>query len=81
MATNTTTQTATAPEADNFDRSDLTRTFARLKHEVGGLVDDAKRARPFYAKSKEEAIAKRNAAVKVLDEFADRIILLKKEDA
>ena len=82
MATNTATQTApAAAQADSFDRSDLNRTFARLKHEVGGLVDDAKRARPFYAKSKEEAIAKRNAAVKVLDEFADRIILLKKEDA
>jgi hypothetical protein len=52
--------------------------FARLKHEVSGLVQDADRTRPFYAKSKEEAAAKRDAAVKVLTELADRIDVLKK---
>lgn len=81
MASTTNTQTAPNTKTDEFNRSDLTRTFARLKHEVGGLVDDARRSRPFYAKTKEEAIAKRDAAVRVLDEFADRIILLKKENA
>lgn len=80
MATATTTQTPAA-KAVEFDRRDLTRTIARLKHEIGGLVDDANRTRPFYAKSKEEAVAKRDAALKVIGEFADRIDALKKENA
>ncbi|MFS0729620.1 hypothetical protein ABC270_05990 [Curtobacterium sp. 1P10AnD] len=42
-------------------------------------MDDAGRTRPFYAASKEEAIAKRDAALKVLDELAQRIDALKKE--
>lgn len=75
------TTTNTATKTDEFDRKDLTRIFARLRHEVGGLVDDANRSRPFYARSKDEAVAKRNAAVKVLEEFADRIDVLKKQDA
>jgi hypothetical protein len=78
MANTANTQTP-APKAESFDRSSVTRTFARLKHEVGGLVDDAGRTRPFYAASKEEAIAKRDAALKVLDELAQRIDTLKKE--
>ncbi len=76
---NTTNTQAPAPKAESFDRSEITRMFARLKHEVSGLVDDAGRTRPFYAKSKEEAIAKRDAAIKVLNELADRIDALKKE--
>lgn len=79
MATTTAPQT-TAPKAEAFDRTEITRMFARLKHEVGGLVDDAQRTRPFYAKSKEEATAKRDAAIKVLNELADRIDTLKKQD-
>lgn len=75
------TQTApTAPRAESFDRKDLSRLFSRLRHEVGGLVDDANRSRPFYAKSKEEAVAKRDAALKVIGELADRIDTLKKQD-
>ena len=57
----------------------ITRTFARLRHEVGGLVDDSYRTRPFYASSKEKAVAKRDAAIEVLNELADRIDRLKKE--
>lgn len=79
MANTTSTQTTTAPVEEKFDRTVVTRTFARLKHEVGGLVDDAGRTRPFYAKSKDEAVAKRDAALKVLDELAQRIDALKKE--
>ena len=75
----TTAPQAAASSAPNFDRKELTRTINRLKHEVGGLVDDAGRLRPFYAKSKEEAAAKRDAAIKVLGELADRIDVLKKE--
>lgn len=81
MANATQTQTpSTAPKTDNFDRAEVTRMFARLKHEVGGLVQDAQRSRPFYAKNKEEAVAKRDAAVKVLTELADRIDVLKKQN-
>ncbi|EYT60874.1 hypothetical protein [Microbacterium sp. UCD-TDU] len=69
---------APSVKASEFDRKDLTRLFARLRHEVGGLVDDANRNRPFYAKSKEEAAAKRDAALKVIGELADRIDSLKK---
>lgn len=76
---NTTASQTPAPKADSFDRSSVTRTFARLKHEVGGLVDDAGRTRPFYAASKDEAVAKRDSALKVLDELAQRIDALKKE--
>ncbi|MGI6877158.1 hypothetical protein [Microbacterium sp. gxy059] len=72
--------TAETP-SDDFSRKDLVRVFARLKHEVGGLVDDSHRKSPFYARSRDEAIAKRKAAVKVLEEFADRIDMLKKENA
>lgn len=79
MATTTAPQT-TAPKVEAFDRTEITRMFARLKHEVSGLVQDADRSRPFYAKSKEEAVAKRDAAVKVLTELADRIDVLKKQD-
>lgn len=78
MANPTQTQAA-APKAESFDRKDLTRLFSRLRHEVGGLVDDANRSRPFYAKSKEEAVAKRDAALKVIGELADRIDVLKKD--
>lgn len=78
MANATQTQTP-APQAENFDRKDLSRIFSRLRHEVGGLVDDANRSRPFYAKSKEEAVAKRDAALKVISELADRIDVLKKD--
>lgn len=83
MAASTNSQTQKAngnAEAPTFDRRDLSRVFARIRHEMGGLVDDANRRSPFYAKSKAEAIAKRDAAVKVLDEFADRIDSLKKEN-
>ncbi|QIM15956.1 hypothetical protein G7067_05230 [Leucobacter insecticola] len=79
MASNTQTQTP-APKADDFDNKAVTRMFARLRHEVGGLVHDAGRANPFYAKSKTEAIAKRDAAIKVLEELADRIDVLKKQE-
>lgn len=80
--TNTTTRNISErTDTDTFDRKELSRLFSRLRHEVGILVDDANRSRPFYARSKDEAIAKRNAAVRTLDDFADRIDSLKKQDA
>lgn len=84
MATGPATEvskSASGSTEETFSRKDLIRVFARLKHEVGGLVDDSHRKTPFYAKSREEAAAKRDAAVRVLSEFADRIDQLKKENA
>lgn len=78
MANTTQTQTL-APKADEFDRSSVTRTFARLKHEVSELVNDAGRSRPFYAPSKEEAIAKRDAALALLSQAAEKIDTIKKD--
>lgn len=69
-----------AAKADEFDRKDLTRIINRVKHELGGLVDDANRRSPFYAPTKEKAVAKREAAVKALHELAGKIEALKKED-
>lgn len=76
---NTTQSPTTAPKAESFDRSSVTRTFARLKHEVGGLVDDANRSRPFYAASKEEAATKRDAALALLSQAAEKIDAIKKD--
>ncbi|PPF82984.1 hypothetical protein C5B96_08590 [Subtercola sp. Z020] len=78
MATSTNTQ-APAPKAEIFDRSTVTRTFARLKHEVTELVNDASRSRSFYAASKEEAIAKRDAALALLSQAAEKIDTIKKD--
>lgn len=65
---------------DDFDRKELSRLISRLRHKVGGLVDDANRKSPFYSRTKKEAVAKRDSAVKVLNEFADRIDMLEKQD-
>ncbi|MGP5046276.1 hypothetical protein [Glutamicibacter ardleyensis] len=79
MATTPAAQTP-AVKADDFDRKEITRLFARVKDEMGGLIHDAGRARPFYAPTKEKAVAKREAAVKALQHLADQIDALKKED-
>ena len=78
MANASQTQTP-APKAESFDRSSVTRTFARLKHEVSELVNDAGRARPFYAASKEEAVSKRDAALALLSQAAEKIDAIKKD--
>ncbi|WP_146077129.1 hypothetical protein [Rathayibacter rathayi] len=70
---------AQAPKADEFDSKEITRLFARVKHELGGLIGDAYRVRPFYAPTKEEAIAKRDAAIKALNGLADSIDSIKKQ--
>jgi len=78
MATTTNTQTPVL-KADEFDRSSVTRSFARLKHEVSELVNDAHRSRPFYAASKDEAVTKRDAALAVLTQMAEKIDSIKKD--
>lgn len=74
-----TATTATETVEDKFDRSEFSRVMAMVRHEVSGLITDAQRRTPFYASSKQEAIAKRDAAMKVLTEFANRIDELKKD--
>ncbi|WAC53231.1 hypothetical protein [Frigoribacterium sp. SL97] len=78
MANATQTQTS-APKAEEFDRTSVTRSFARLKHEVSELVNDAHRSRPFYAASKEEAVTKRDAALALLSQAAEKIDAIKKD--
>ena len=70
-----------APKVENFDHKELTRMMARIRHEVGGLVGDANRSRPFFTKTKEEAVAKRDAAILVLEEAAAKIDKLKKQES
>lgn len=77
MPSNTPNQTPKS--TSEFDGKEITRLFARVKHELGGLVGDAGRTRPFYAPTKEEAVAKRDAAVKALHGLADTIDALKKQ--
>lgn len=75
---------APAPKAapvENFDHKELTRMIARLRHEVSGLVSDSNRSRPFFTKTKEEAVAKRDAAIRVLEEAATKIDQLKKQES
>lgn len=70
-----------APQVETFDHKELTRMMARLRHEVGGLVGDANRTRPFFTKTKEEAVAKRDAAILVLTDAAAKIDALKKQES
>lgn len=79
-STNTKPDVKAEVPASSFDRREVTRIFAKLRHEVSELVYDAGRKRPFFAKTSEEAVAKRDAALKVLDEFAERIDVLKKQE-
>jgi hypothetical protein len=80
MASTTAPQTP-APTVEAFDAKEVTRMIARLKHEVGGLVQDANRARPFYAPTKAEAATKRDAALAVLAQAAEKIDTIKKDNS
>ena len=73
--------TPKAAPAESFDHKELTRMMARLRHEVSGLVSDSNRTRPFFTKTKEEAVAKRDAAIRVLEEAAAKIDALKKQES
>ncbi|ROS77946.1 hypothetical protein EDF24_0715 [Curtobacterium sp. PhB130] len=78
MATTTNAQ-PTAPKVEEFDRKTITRSIARLRHEISGLVDDSYRSRPFYASSKEDAVAKRDAAIALLNQASEKIDAIKKD--
>lgn len=79
MANTTASQApSTSTNVANLDRADVARSIARVRHEITELFNDAKRARPFFAGSKEEAEAKLSSALKVLSEFAENLDSIKK---
>lgn len=73
MATNASTNTNTTEEVDTFDRAEVSRLVSMMRHELSTLADDARRKRPLFSKSQKEARGRRDAAVKVLQEFADKL--------
>ncbi|OUE29484.1 hypothetical protein BFL35_14850 [Clavibacter michiganensis] len=81
-ATNTkSTAAATDAEAvtiDLPDRSEVTRTLNILKLTISDLYNDARRRNPYFATNKQEAVAKLNAALKVLNEFSGQLDSIKK---
>lgn len=77
-ATNTTKNTTAATDVATIERTDVSRSIALVRHEITELFNDAKRSRPFFAGSKEEAEAKLSSALKVLGEFAQNLDAIKK---
>lgn len=72
------TPTVTA-DTDAYDPAETGRTLGKIRAEITQLNQDAKRRSPYFAKSQVEAVAKRDAALRVLREFADRLDAMKKE--
>lgn len=75
MTTNA-TDTKTAPSA--FDRSEVTRVVSLIRNEVSQLVNDSLKKNPLYSPSVSEAVARRDAAIKALREFAAKLDAMKK---
>ena len=79
MANTTASQApSTTNDVNTLERADVSRSIALVRHEITELFNDAKRARPFFAGSKEEAEAKLSSALKVLSEFAQNLDAIKK---
>lgn len=79
MPNNTASQApSTTTDATNVERADVSRSIALVRHEITELFNDARRSRPFFAGSKEEAEAKLSSALKVLSEFAQNLDAIKK---
>lgn len=79
MTTNTNAK-STAAATDNvvFDPTEVSRVVSLIRHELSVLAQDAKRKRPLYSKSTDEAIARRNASFKSLTEFASHLDAMKR---
>lgn len=75
---NSTQATSTTTDVKTVERADVSRSIALVRHEITELFNDAKRTRPFFAGSKEEAEAKLSSALKVLGEFAQNLDAIKK---
>jgi hypothetical protein len=82
MPTMTTTpkNKSTAPATDDvvFDTAEVSRIVSLIRHELSVLAQDAKRKRPLYSKSMDEAVARRNASFKALTEFASHLDAMKR---
>lgn len=63
---------------DSFDRSEWSRLQALVKAEMQGVIYDSERARPLYSKSKDEAVAKRDAIIKAFGEFLTMVESIKR---
>lgn len=73
-----TQSTAPATDVDAFDPSEVSRVVSLIRHELSVLAQDAKRKRPLYSKSTDEAVARRNASFKSLTEFASHLDAMKR---
>lgn len=79
MNTNTKPKsTGPATDLDAFDPSEVSRVVSLIRHELSVLAQDAKRKRPLYSKSSDEAVARRNASFKSLTEFASHLDAMKR---
>lgn len=80
IMTNTTKTQSTAPATDDvvFDPAEVSRVVSLVRHELSVLAQDAKRKRPLYSKSVDEAVARRNASFKALTEFASHLDSMKR---
>lgn len=79
MNTNTKPKsTVPATDLDAFDPSEVSRVVSLIRHELSVLAQDAKRKRPLYSKSSDEAVARRNASFKSLTEFASHLDAMKR---
>lgn len=80
IMTNTTKAQSTAPATDDvvFDPAEVSRVVSLVRHELSVLAQDAKRKRPLYSKSADEAVARRNASFKALTEFASHLDSMKR---
>lgn len=79
MTTNTNTKSiAPSTDVDSFDPSEVSRVVSLIRHELSVLAQDAKRKRPLYSKSSDEAVARRDASFKALTEFASHLDSMKR---
>lgn len=79
MTTNTNPKsTAPTTDVDAFDPAEVSRVVSLIRHELSVLAQDAKRKRPLYSKSTDEAVARRNASFKSLTEFASHLDAMKR---
>jgi hypothetical protein len=59
-------------------RTEVTRTLNMLKLSVSELYTDAARRAPYFSKSKQEATAKLTSALKVIEDFSNKLDSIKK---
>ncbi|GAA1494721.1 hypothetical protein [Curtobacterium herbarum] len=73
----TNTASSTKDTAAAVDATEVRRLVAMVRHELSETLADARRAKPFYAATQDEAAAKAKAASKALNEFASTLNKIK----